>query len=52
VTIGADRLYEELAYLAYHFHWSHEDMLDLEHPVRRRFVSEIGKINRRLSEGA
>jgi hypothetical protein len=52
VTIGADRLYEELAYVAYHFHWSHEDMLDLEHPVRRRFVSEIGKINRRLSEGA
>ncbi|MGH9129655.1 MAG: DUF6760 family protein [Acidimicrobiales bacterium] len=51
MTIGTDRLYEELSYLAYHFHWSRDDMLDLEHPVRRRFVTEIGKINRRLSEG-
>lgn len=49
MTTGADRLYEELAYVAYHFHWAHEDMLDMEHPVRRRFVQEIGKINQRLS---
>jgi hypothetical protein len=51
VTVSADRLYEETAYLAYHFHWSLDDILDLEHPVRRRFVEEIGRINRRLSRG-
>ncbi len=51
MTTGTDRLYEELAYVAYHFHWAHEELLDLEHPVRRRFVSEIGNINRRLSAG-
>lgn len=45
-----DRLYEEVAYIAYHFHWSLDDILDLEHPLRRRFVDEIAKINRRLSE--
>lgn len=51
MTPGADRLYEEISYVAYHFHWSHDELLDLEHPVRRRFVDEIGRINRRLSEG-
>ena len=49
MTSGADRLYEELSYVAYHFHWSHEELLDLEHPVRRRYVDEIGRINERLS---
>lgn len=50
MTYTADRLYEEVAYIAYHFHWSLDDILDLEHPVRERFVAEIAKINRRLSE--
>lgn len=49
MTYGADRLYEETAYVAYHFHWSLDAILDLEHPVRNRFVEEIGRINRRLS---
>ncbi len=50
MTYAVDRLYEEVAYLAYHFHWSLDDILDLEHPMRRRFVAEIANINRRLSE--
>jgi hypothetical protein len=51
VTYAADRLYEEVAYVAYYFHWDMDTILDLEHPVRHRFVEEIGKINRRISEG-
>lgn len=51
MTVGADRLYEEIAYVAYHFHWSRDDILDLEHPERQRFVTEIGSINQRLSAG-
>ena len=50
MTEPAGRLYEELTYVAYYLHWSPDDILDLEHPVRRRFVSEIGRINRRLNE--
>ena len=46
---AADRLYEETAYVAYHFHWALDDILDMEHPLRQRFVEEIGRINRRLS---
>jgi hypothetical protein len=41
------RLYEEVAYLAYHFHWPLDDLLDLEHADRRRFAEEIGRINAR-----
>jgi hypothetical protein len=51
VTYAPDRLYEEVAYVAYHFHWPLADLLDLEHPARRRFVGEIAKINSRISAG-
>jgi hypothetical protein len=50
VTYPEDRLFEEIAYVAYHFHWPLETILDLEHPLRLRFVSEIDQINRRLRE--
>jgi hypothetical protein len=50
-TSATDRLFEEVTYVAYHLHWPLDDILDLEHPIRQRFVQEIGNINRRLSEG-
>jgi hypothetical protein len=36
--------------VAYHFHWSHEEVMRMEHAERRRWVHEISSINRRLSE--
>ncbi|HEX9968958.1 MAG TPA: DUF6760 family protein [Acidimicrobiales bacterium] len=51
MTYATDRLYEEVAYVAYHFHWSLDEILEMEHPLRRRFVEEIGRINTRLSDG-
>jgi hypothetical protein len=51
VTYAADRIHEEVAYVAYHFHWSLDSILDLEHPLRRRYVEEIGRINRRIGQG-
>ena len=50
MTYATDRLFEEVAYVAYHFHWSFEEILEMEHPDRRRFVEEIASINRRLNE--
>ena len=47
-----DPLYEEVAFIAYHFHWGYETVLQLEHRERRRWVEEISRINRRLSEEA
>ena len=50
LTYATDRLFEEVAYVAYHFHWPLDEILDLEHPDRQRFVGEIADINRRLTE--
>jgi hypothetical protein len=44
VTNGTQRLYEEVAFVAFHFHWPFADILDLEHPTRRRFVREIERL--------
>ncbi len=49
MTYAADAIYEEIAYVAYHLHWPLDDLLDMEHPVRQRFVDEVGRINKRLS---
>jgi hypothetical protein len=43
-------LYEEVAFVAYHFHWSPEEILSLEHADRRRWVEEISAVNRRMNE--
>ncbi len=44
-----DRLYEEVAFIAYHFHWSFEEILNMDHGERQKWVEEISKINRKLS---
>ncbi|MEC4675482.1 MAG: DUF6760 family protein [Nitrospirota bacterium] len=44
-----DRLYEEVAFVAYHFHWPYEEIINMEHSERQQWVEEISRINRRLS---
>ena len=46
----SDRLHEEVAYLAFHFHWSHQEVLRLDHRERQRWVAEVARINQRLNE--
>ena len=46
-----ERLHQEVAYIAYHFHWPHAEIMDLEHADRQRWVKEIADINRRQNEG-
>ena len=48
MTYATDRLHEEVAYVAYHFHWELDALLDLEHADRRRYVEEIARINTRM----
>jgi hypothetical protein len=47
-----DRLYGEVAFLAYHFHWPYEEIMQMEHRERRRWCEEISKINKQLNEQA
>jgi len=41
---------EEVAYIAYYFHWQLEDILAMEHQDRRQWAERIAKINRQLNE--
>ena len=43
-------LYQEVAFVAYHFHWPPEAIWNLEHGERRRWVEEISSINQRVNE--
>jgi hypothetical protein len=40
----SDRLFEEVAHLALHFHWPHDEIMALDHLERRRWVREIARI--------
>ena len=44
-----ETLYEEVAFVAYHFGWSREDVLMLPHWERHRWCEEISKINERMN---
>jgi hypothetical protein len=41
-------LREEMAFIAYHFHWSVAELFGLEHAERRHWCSAISAINRRM----
>jgi len=45
-----DRLYEEMAFIAYHFHWPMEELMNAEHRERRRWCEEISRIHRQMSD--
>ena len=45
-----ERLYEEVAYIAYHFHWSLEDCLAMEHEERHMWLRQIARINTEINE--
>ncbi len=47
MTYSAETLYEEVAYVAYHFNWSRNEILDLEHAERARYLQQIHRLNDR-----
>ncbi|MFG2588269.1 hypothetical protein OG379_21795 [Streptomyces sp. NBC_01166] len=52
MTYATDRLHEEIAYVAYHFHWSLDAILDLEHHDRRLYADQIASfVTRAGAEG-
>jgi hypothetical protein len=52
MTLGypLNRIYEEVAYIAYHLHWSYNEIMNMEHHERQKWCQEISKINRKISE--
>ena len=49
MTYATAQLVEEVAYVAYYFHWPLESILAMEHPLRRTFINAIGDINREIN---
>jgi hypothetical protein len=49
-TYPREQLHQEVAYIAYHFHWSVDDILDMEHEERHVWLREIARINREINE--
>ena len=45
-----DHLYREVAFIAYHFHWSHDEIMDLEHGQRHEWVRRISEINHEINQ--
>ena len=51
MTYPAESVFEEVAYVAYHFGWSRDEILDLEHAERREYVGRIARLNTRGRAG-
>jgi hypothetical protein len=47
-----EALWQEIAYLSYHLHWSLDELLDLEHMDRVRLVRAVVSLNQRAWEAA
>lgn len=45
LTHPSERLWAEVVLIAYHLHWPLDDVLDLEHPTRRRVLAEIAALD-------
>lgn len=44
MTYPAPAIFDEVAYVAFHFGWSREEILDLEHAERARYVAAIAQL--------
>ncbi len=52
ISYPLDKLTGEGAYIAYHFHWSIDEILEMEHQERHLWISEISEINKRINEAS
>jgi hypothetical protein len=50
VSYPLERIFQEVAYIAYHFHWPLNDILDMEHRERQLWIKEISAINKEIND--
>ena len=50
VAYPLPRVREEVAFLAYHMHWSLHEILELPHKERVEWVGQVSKINKKILE--
>jgi len=52
ITYPAARLLEEVAFIAYYFHWPREDILLLPHSERQEWCQQITSINKAMNKAS
>ena len=52
IVYPLDRLYEEMAYIAHHFHWPYDQIMQMDHYERQRWVDQIVTINTEFNDAA
>ena len=45
-----EELSKEVAFLAYYFHWSKDEIMELSHLERRRWVEQVSRLNKEINE--
>lgn len=46
----AEKIYEEIAFIAYYAHWTRDELMAMSHLERIKWCNEFSSINRRLSD--
>jgi hypothetical protein len=50
VSYPLENIFKEVAFLAYHFHWSRGDLLDMTHRERHVWVKQVSDINEKINK--
>jgi hypothetical protein len=50
VRYPPEQLSREVAYIAYHFHWPKEEIVEMSHLERHGWVREISRINQEINQ--
>lgn len=45
-----DKIYDEVAFIAYYLHWTHDDIMNMDHSERRKWCEKVSDINRKLNK--
>ena len=49
VSYPLESIFKEVAFVAYHFHWDRDLVLDMPHKERHAWVKEISAINEKIN---
>lgn len=49
VSYLSERIYREVAYIAYHFNWPKDEIMSMSHYERQRWIREISAINKQIN---
>ncbi|MED5371461.1 MAG: DUF6760 family protein [Myxococcota bacterium] len=49
VSYPLENILKEVAFIAYHFHWDRDSLMELTHKERHAWVKQISSINEKIN---